>query len=84
VLDVWVPDLKLGIEYQGEQHYQAMTHWGGDEGFARRKANDARKRQLCRSLGYTLVEFRFDEPLTDVAVEKRLARYLPRNLAAVR
>lgn len=75
-LDVWIPDLKVGIEYQGEQHYQAIEHWGGDEGLAKRQANDRRKRALCKRLGYTLVEFRFDEELTEAAVESRLQRHL--------
>lgn len=75
-LDVWVPELKLGIEYQGEQHYQAIKHWGGDEGLARRQSNDRRKRVLCKQLGYTLIEFRFDEELTEATVQSRLQGYL--------
>ncbi len=55
-LDIWIPDLKLAIEFQGEQHYKSMTHWGGEVGFVRRQENDRRKRELCRTLGYTLVE----------------------------
>lgn len=76
-LDVWVPELRLGIEYQGEQHYRAVKHWGGDEGLAKRQSNDRRKRALCKQLGYTLIEFRFDEELTEAAVQSRLKRYLP-------
>jgi hypothetical protein len=75
-LDVWIPDLKVGIEYQGEQHYQVIKHWGGDEGLAKRRSNDRRKRALCKKLGYTLIEFRFDEELTDAAVRVRLERHL--------
>jgi len=76
-LDVWVPELKLGIEYQGEQHYKAIKPWGGEEGLAKRQSNDRRKRALCKQLGYTLVEFRFDEALTDATVQSRLKRHLP-------
>lgn len=76
-LDVWVPELRLGIEYQGEQHYEAIKHWGGDEGLARRQSNDRRKRALCKQLGYTLIEFRFDEELTEAAVQSRLKRHIP-------
>lgn len=75
-LDVWVPDLKVGIEYQGEQHYEAIEHWGGAEGLLKRKANDQKKRALCKALGYTLIEFRFDEELTEAAVHTRLKRHL--------
>jgi hypothetical protein len=26
-LDVWIPQLNLGIEYQGTQHYRPSNHW---------------------------------------------------------
>ena len=75
-LDVWIPELKMGIEYQGEQHYKAIKHWGGDEGLAKRQSYDRRKRALCKQLGYTLIEFGFDEELTEAAVQSRLKRHL--------
>lgn len=74
---MWVPELRLGIEYQGEQHYEAIKHWGGDEGLAKRQSNDRKKRALCKQLGYTLIEFRFDEELTESTVHSRLKRHLP-------
>ena len=76
-LDVWIPELKVGIEYQGKQHYEAIKHWGGDEGLAKRQSYDRRKRALCKALGYSLIEFRFDEELTEAAVQSRLKRHLP-------
>ncbi|MBK8172840.1 MAG: hypothetical protein IPK60_21230 [Sandaracinaceae bacterium] len=75
-LDVWVPELRLGIEYQGEQHYEAIKHWGGGEGLAKRQSND-RKAGLCKQLGYTLIEFRFDEGVDRVHRPlSRLKRHL--------
>ena len=55
-IDIWIPDIKLAIEFQGEQHYKSTTHWGGEAGFVRRQENDRRKRELCSLLGYQLVE----------------------------
>lgn len=75
-LDIWIPDLQVGIEYQGEQHYQIIEHWGGEEGFRKQQENDLRKRMLCKSLGYTLIEFKYSEDTTDEAVRKKLAPYL--------
>jgi len=75
-LDIWIPDLKLGIEYQGEQHYKAMDQWGGEEGYKKRIANDTRKKQLCKKCGYHLIEFIHDEELTSELVESKLSLIL--------
>lgn len=75
-IDVWIPSLKLGIEYQGEQHYRAIEHWGGQVGLERRIANDKRKKTLCQSLGYTLIEFHHTESISDDDVRKRLTKYM--------
>jgi hypothetical protein len=79
-IDIWVPSITLAIEYQGEQHYEPVAHWGGEEGLKKRQANDKRKRELCRRNGYTLVEFLHDEELTENAVTKKLARYTPKPI----
>ncbi len=75
-LDIWIPDIQLGIEYQGEQHYQAIDHWGGDDGLKKRQENDKKKKILCKQVGYTLVEFYYSEKLSEEAIRKKLSRYL--------
>lgn len=55
-LDIWLPNIKLAIEYQGIQHYQSVEHWGGKVGLEERKRNDLRKKKICQNLGYTLLE----------------------------
>ena len=75
-LDIWIPELRLGIEYQGEQHYQVIEHWGGDAGLQKRIENDRKKRKLCKTAGYDLVEFRYEESLTDELVAEKLCKYL--------
>jgi hypothetical protein len=75
-LDIWIPALKIGIEYQGEQHYEALEHWGGEDGLKKRQENDRRKRALCKKLGYTLLEFAYSEELSEDAVAKRLRRHV--------
>lgn len=78
-LDIWVPALRLGIEYQGEQHYKEIKAWGGLDGLKIRKANDARKRQLCAEAGYNLVEFVHSEKLSEEAVARKLQRFMSRE-----
>ncbi|NQU63076.1 MAG: hypothetical protein HQ517_02165 [SAR324 cluster bacterium] len=71
-LDVWLPELKIGVEYQGEQHYKVIEHWGGVEGLKNRKLNDQKKKKLCKELGYKLIEFKYNEDLTEDYVKKKI------------
>lgn len=71
-IDVWIPELRSGIEYQGVQHFEVVKHWGGEEGLRKRKENDIRKKNICKSLGYNLIEFRYDENLTEEKLKKKL------------
>lgn len=50
------------IEYQGVQHYQAKSVFGGKNGLRRQQYNDILKKRYCLNHGYTLVEI----PYTDL------------------
>ena len=62
-LDVYVPSLKIGVEYQGRQHYDPVEFFGGDEGLRYRQELDKKKRMLCKENDILLVEFRYDESI---------------------
>lgn len=48
--------VKMLIEYQGQQHFEATPYWGGKEGYERRKEYDELKRKYCKSKKINLVE----------------------------
>ena len=48
-------DIDFLIEYQGIQHYEAKSKFGGARGLYQQKYNDAQKREYCKKHGYTLV-----------------------------
>ena len=43
------------IEFQGIQHYEAKSKFGGYNGLRKQQYNDMRKRQYCKKHGFTLV-----------------------------
>ena len=40
-------EIKLLIEYNGEQHYNPIEKWGGEEKLIIQQERDARKKQYC-------------------------------------
>lgn len=70
--DIFIPSFHLAIEYQGEQHYFPLEHWGGEQGLADRKEMDTRKKTACFKAGVKLIEWRYDEPISFDTIKKRL------------
>ena len=51
------------IEFQGIQHYEAKSKFGGYNRLRKQQYNDMRKRQYCKKHGFTLVVIPYwDEP----------------------
>jgi hypothetical protein len=82
-LDIFVPDLKLAFEYHGAQHYQPVEYFGGERGFEEGQKRDARKRDLCKANGVTLVEIKHDEPWSEEQLEMFLTDYVGEHTSNV-
>lgn len=54
-------NLEFLIEYQGKQHYQAVSKFGGMRGLYQQQYNDTQKRRFCAIKGITLVEIPYTE-----------------------
>ena len=48
-------DIDFLIEYQGIQHYEAKSKFGGARGLYQQKFNDTQKREYCLKHGYKLI-----------------------------
>jgi hypothetical protein len=59
--DFYIPSLRLAIEFQGRQHYEVETKWGGDDGLAERQLRDQIKRDYCAANNIHLVEIPYWE-----------------------
>lgn len=49
------------IEYQGRQHYEPSSKFGGKRGFYQQQFNDNKKRRFCSLHDITLVEIPYTE-----------------------
>lgn len=72
-LDIYIPSLMVGIEYQGEQHYEPVEHFGGEEHFKHQQENDRKKKNLCAENGIKLIEWSYTEAITESNLRKYLS-----------
>lgn len=54
-------ELEFLIEYNGIQHYEAKSKFGGAKGLYRQKHNDQKKRNYCLTHGYKLINIPYWE-----------------------
>jgi hypothetical protein len=71
-LDIYLPELNLALEYQGEQHYRPVDIFGGEETLKATILRDERKRKVCQENGVDVVDVRFDEKLRLVNIRSKL------------
>jgi len=57
-LDIYNEKLRIAVEHHGAQHYHAIPHWNGVEGFERQRLHDQLRRQFCKANGILLIEIR--------------------------
>ena len=70
-LDIFIPSLNVGIEYQGIQHYESVDLFGGEDEFQKRKINDTKKREKCRENGIRLIEWPYTDKISVCNLENK-------------
>jgi hypothetical protein len=73
-IDIFIKELNLAIEYNGKQHYEPVTYFGGKEGFLKTVERDKMKKKKCKRNGCQLIEVKYDEDLQET-VEIIKTRY---------
>lgn len=72
-LDFNIPELRLGIEYDGEQHFDKELYkklYG--DGFDAQVIRDKLKNKLCIKKNIKLIRIKYDEELTKTNIKKKL------------
>ena len=82
-LDIWIPDLRVGVEFQGAQHLTAFDYLGGDAGLQKTQERDQRKVKLCALHGVKLVHFFEDDDLNESAIATKMTTS-PGTLGVIR
>lgn len=65
--DFYLPKHRAIIEYDGEQHYKSVKHWGGDEALKNNQFRDSVKDLYCEYTGIKMLRIPYWEK--DVAEE---------------
>lgn len=76
-LDVFIPSLSVGIEYQGLQHYEPVEIFGGEVKFKEVVERDKRKKRLCKENGVELIYWKYDEPINSERLRIKLNEVIP-------
>ncbi|MEW5826486.1 MAG: hypothetical protein AB1778_06595 [Candidatus Bipolaricaulota bacterium] len=54
-LDVYLPELRVAVEYHGLQHDMPVDHFGGEAGHEATRLRDAKKTRVCQANGCRLI-----------------------------
>ena len=75
-LDIFIKELNLGIEHQGQQHFEPIKHWGGEEGLKEVQQRDKLKAGLCKKNKVNLLYINYDEEITKEKVHEKIKHFL--------
>ncbi len=71
-LDMYIPSLNTGIEFQGIQHQIPVDFFGGLEALEHRRELDEVKRKLCEENNVRLIEWSYETPPSVSEIRKAL------------
>lgn len=63
---------KVGIEYQGLQHFEPVDYFGGEETFIATVERDRRKKRICLENNVILIYVNYNETISQDFVLRRL------------
>ena len=73
--DIYIPTVKIAIEYQGKQHYESIKFFGGEEAYKNGVKRDKKKRKISEENGIILIEWKYDEPISNLRLKEKLKEH---------
>lgn len=76
-IDIYFPDFKLAVEYNGAQHYIPIDFFGGQETLERIQKSDEEKRELIKKSSHveTFIIFTYEDVIDEEHVRKKLEEH---------
>ena len=68
-LDIYLPTRKIGIEYQGEQHYKSIDFFGGEADYIYRQELDNIKKTKAAQNGIKLLYWPYEKSINENSVD---------------
>lgn len=59
--DFYLPEFNICIEFDGEQHYRPIRHFGGKKAFELQKIKDNIKNDYCKSNNIRLIRIKYND-----------------------
>lgn len=75
-LDIFVPELKIAIEYQGTQHTRPVDFFGGEKAFIEVRKKDKKKKELCENHGIDLFYIFENDEKVNSAIDRIKNKFL--------
>lgn len=60
-IDIYIPCINIGIEYQGDEHFRPIEFFGGEDELLKIKERDKRKFEKCKEHGLKLLYFTYNK-----------------------
>ncbi|MEO6252786.1 MAG: hypothetical protein ABIO79_05750 [Ferruginibacter sp.] len=74
-IDIFIPSVSLGFEYQGHQHFYEVGNWGDDSGLKNLQKRDKLKKELCSKNCISLITIDFTEPLIEKYIQAKITAH---------
>lgn len=72
-IDIFLPALDIGFEYDGEQHFKFIEHFHGDrQTFAAARRRDLSKDDACQAKNITLIRVAYNEPMDKNSILEKI------------
>lgn len=70
--DIFIQELNVAIEYQGQQHFEPIEYFGGVNAFEKTKIRDKEKKELSDKHNIKLIYINYDEVISPDLIQNKI------------